>query len=562
MEGVPIATITVEDFAPFSHSSPVSVQKAEHGHESEHDLLSPDVKSHDYNFSGNYDDSSAPSAQDETTDDEMARLNGNTTTSSRSSLSSLPDSVAPSAMMQPPYSVTPTKSLIGDHESGRNSITNVKTPSRRSERDHGSPFRHPSSVRAMQMREDDDLSFVHRRRDSQMTGRMSLFSGRSSNNSSPTKRRSRMSKETKSKKEYPLVLLHCTLLPPTLPLAIAKEQKHLLQDVLPEEYASRWKLLNDRILDNGEVAARGILIPHPKGDYEFLEEKLLESLELIQARIRSGHYLAKEDAVEDEHEGHEEDIIQGVPCPDCGREVVADLDTDRKWEVKVYAANGLMGAGAWSAAWNEMEKIDVEVGVWLPESVRRDVELFLREAPNSAPVGDGSKEYMDDHQREWEVYGETGKRTQNEIDGLEDDMAQTRAQEYPVHGWDGDQLDHESKDTAPDRCKPADPSLSQLLLNSVGKVMEDRKNAAIVLLALLVLWLGVISGPRPNLPALKPLDSGERAMSTPVPETVVSVSVSTITTTALILAPTAEPHEPELQPVIEETLDRHGDEGT
>ena len=42
-----------------------------------------------------------------------------------------------------------------------------------------------------------------------------------------------------------------------------------------------------------------------------------------------------------------------------------------RWELRVYAANGLMTSGAWRRVWGEMERIDVEVGPkgWRGEKV-------------------------------------------------------------------------------------------------------------------------------------------------------------------------------------------------
>ena len=46
----------------------------------------------------------------------------------------------------------------------------------------------------------------------------------------------------------------------------------------------------------------------------------------------------------------------------------------RRFDIKIYAANGLMRAGAWGAAWREMERVDVEIDVWMPKTVRRELD--------------------------------------------------------------------------------------------------------------------------------------------------------------------------------------------
>lgn len=505
--------IAIEDFAPPHSSSAVGVQ--------DHSFLSPLNENHDYNFTGTYDDSSAQSGQDETTDDEMARLNGAATTSSRSSISSLPASVAASAMIQPPDAITPTKSHVG--EQGLKNVIPPQSPEEDIQRIRGSPFRHPSSVRAMQMRDDDDFSLAHRRRDSQMTGRMSNFSGRSSNTSSPSKRRVRGSqssptKQSKLKKEYPLVLLHCTLLPPTVSVpGVSVHNATSLADVLPEDYWRRWKLLNDRV-SGSEIQTRGVLIPHPKGDYDLLEERLLESLELSQPRIRSGHYVGDGEEEAERSETDEEDTEQGSPCPDCGRKVISDLNRDRKWEIKVYAANGLMRAGAWSAAWSEMEKIDVEVGVWLPEHVRRDVEAALQEQEHmsaaAGPNETSEADKLDDRERE--IYGASGKFTQDDIDGLND--RDRGADSWPHRADTRQAWANETK------LQSQEPVTEKVVVY-LRAILDDKKNAAIVFLGVLVLWLALLVGPGSQTTA--------PSHTSPVvsPETVISTSTFTTTTT-------------------------------
>ena len=520
--------IAIEDFAPSHSSSAMGVQ--------DHSFLSPLNENHDYNFTGIYDDSSAHSGQDETTDDEMARLNGAATTSSRSSISSLPASVAASAMIQPPDAITPTKSQVG--EQGVKNAIPPESPEEDLQRARGSPFRHPSSVRAMQMRDDDDFSLAHRRRDSQMTGRMSNFSGRSSNISSPSKRRIRASqssptKQSKLKKEYPLVLLHCTLLPPTVSVPSTSAHKATsLAEVLPEDYWRRWKLLNDRV-SGSEIQTRGVLIPHPKGDYDLLEERLLESLELSQPRIRAGHYVGGEEEDAESSETDGEDMEQGLPCPDCGRKVVSDLNRDRKWEVRVYAANGLMRAGAWSAAWSEMEKIDVEVGVWLPEHVKRDVEAALQEEEHLAAAAGldemSEADKLDDRERE--IYGAGGKFTQDDIDGLNDRVS--AADSWP-------RMLDKRQASANEAKLPPQETVTEKVGICLQRILDDKKKAAaIIFVGMLVLWLAMLVGPRSQTTAPGP--------ASPVlsPETVISTStiITTITVNVPLSTAVADLHD-------------------
>ena len=499
--------------------------------------------SHDYNFSSTlYEESSAPPTDHEdayaTTDDDVARLApGADTTSSRSSISSLPASVAASAMVAAPDKpVTPTKSASG--------FGHVRSGSRlRSLGRHNgglqdddrdiTPFRHPSSVRAMQMRDefddDHDLTPGHRRRGSRMSGgRLSTFSARSSHSTttSPTKRgagsRSSQSSPQKSdsrlRKEFPLVLLHCNLLSPSLGLQMKVPESWWLKELLPEEYWNRWQTLEEKVLGNVEVRTRGVLIPHPKADYELLEERLLESLELERPRLRNGHFLgAQLGDTEGAEEESEAESTQSSQCPDCGRKVATAVEMERKWEIKVYAANGLMRAGAWSAAWGEMEKVDVEVGLWMPAEVRRGVEARLHdmgytgiEEDDTAP--DHAEET--DETRRREIYGCDAPDPQEKIDGLYDeqyDRPQRQAE------------DQHMQNATAQHSPVAD--LQSLLLDYFKALVHDRRNVAIIFLSILTLFYAMTS------PVSKAASSGHASASMQQEVVTTTVTTTAITTT-------------------------------
>ncbi|KAL3436611.1 hypothetical protein BDV09DRAFT_164758 [Aspergillus tetrazonus] len=261
-------------------------------------------------------------------------------------------------------------------------------------------FRKPSSVRAIQMHtEDEGDDYYHltppKRRGSQRTSDISIRSaGSSPFKRSPFYSSTGATAKPKIKKEYPLVLLHCTLLPPSLPvpgLIEHPKRQYILRKGLPPVYWRRWKLLEEKT-GSGVIRDRGILISHPEDGYDLLEERLLESLELQHPRLDHGHFIGHdetdsdgEDRLVPEDSGTEDD---GEECPDCGARVVRQ-NTTRKWEVKVFAANGLMRAGAWAAAWKEMEKVDVEVGLWLPPDVRAALEKRLIEYSSHMNIANG-----------------------------------------------------------------------------------------------------------------------------------------------------------------------------
>ena len=198
---------------------------------------------------------------------------------------------------------------------------------------------------------------------------------------------SKLSPTKQPKKEYPLVLLHVTLLPPTIPYSAS-----VMQTVLPASILSNIKLLREKTTPT--VLSRGILIPHPQEDYDLLEERLLESLELTLPRIlKCGHFhldagteediasaaAAAAETDDDDDDDDDDGDDDADICADCGRRVrdarLGSGKGTRRWDIKIYAANGLMRAGAWSAAWREMERVDVEIGPWIGEEMRRDLEL-------------------------------------------------------------------------------------------------------------------------------------------------------------------------------------------
>ena len=284
-----------------------------------------------------------------------------------------------------------------------------------------------------------------------------------------------VARKEKVRKEHPLVLLHITVLP--VGLLYSRE---VMETVLPAKVLEEWKLLGEKI--TGTVQERGILIPHPREDYDLLEERLLESLELKVPRIlKCGHFHLEEGEVEEEEDESEtdEDI-----CKDCGRRIrdgrMGSGTGAKRWDVKVYAANGLMRAGAWGAAWREMERVDVEVQPWLEEGLRRQLEARrqeeelrgLSEAGHDVQANPEPSHGVGniDVERIREIYGEDA---QAYVDGFVE-SPKVRRQSFLRHR-------HESQDV----------ELWVLLRNYLILVIRDRKNVVIVLLSMVVLFLSL-----------------------------------------------------------------------
>ncbi|KAG6237711.1 hypothetical protein E4U25_002435 [Claviceps purpurea] len=247
------------------------------------------------------------------------------------------------------------------------------------------PFRSPSSVQALQMVSPpasvNGSSHSSRRAPGRSMSRLG------SNNIPavypPKKTPPRFRRNTP-----PLVLLHVTVMPSRWPWA------HVLQNTHPSDLSpgakalwDAWTQLQYRTGDT--VSARGILLPHPQNDYEVLEERLLEALELPLKRrariLECGHYIGPSNDLvagmgatsDDEESEDDEDSCEDVDkvsrrqsladsthwCKTCRSDIryESSLGKGKVFRVKVYASNGLMRAGAWQACWKEMERVDVEL---------------------------------------------------------------------------------------------------------------------------------------------------------------------------------------------------------
>ena len=308
---------------------------------------------------------------------------------------------------------------------------------------------------------------------------------------------------TKSiKKEHPLVLLHVTLLP--IPHEYPAQ---VLESVLPPSILANWQLLLEKTTPT--VLHRGVLIPHPREDYDLLEERLLESLELKQPRIlKCGHFhLSPEeeadvgtlDVDEDEEDEENSELNDADLCPDCGRRIRNGQFGDtgsgsKRWDVKVFAANGLMRAGAWQAAWREMERVDVEILPWMEDSMRRELEVQNEEEERFRREEELEREEAGvgglDDERLKEIYGQEGFSF---VDGgpgeeLQGTYSKSRsrksfpAEETSAQRRESNFQQHPEKSEVP---------IGDLLKNYVYLMAQDRRNLVIFLLGVFVLFLAI-----------------------------------------------------------------------
>lgn len=308
------------------------------------------------------------------------------------------------------------------------------------------------------------------------------------------------------------MLLHVTLLPIPTPYS-----NGVMQRVLPPYILSNWKLLREKV--TATVLVRGILIPHPREDYDLLEERLLETLELRMPRILAcGHFHLDADeeaellvAGEDiEDEDDDVDI-----CTDCGRRIRdgrhGSGTGSRRWDIKIYAANGLMRAGAWGAAWREMERVDVEICPWVGEELKRELESAREaEEQDDALRQASEEETTQDIQLEQENPTDQGPPSGGLDDARIREIYGDGAEAY-MDGLHPPGSPNISPKRSPRQHFTQSPSgelpLSTLLSNYVTILARDPRNVAIAILGLLVLVLAIISKPSSPTVSVMPLPS-------------------------------------------------------
>uniref|UniRef100_A0A8H7TRU2 Pathway-specific nitrogen regulator n=1 Tax=Bionectria ochroleuca TaxID=29856 RepID=A0A8H7TRU2_BIOOC len=208
----------------------------------------------------------------------------------------------------------------------------------------------------------------------------------------------------------PLVLLHVTLLPLQWPWG------HVLENAHPDDLSQgaknvrdTWRQLQDRMGDT--TCERGILLPHPQEDFEILEERLLEALELPLRRrariLECGHYLGPSNEMTLEEESDTEDEYpeslrhlrsaalerQTHWCGTCQSEIRYDaLGAGKVFRIKIYASNGLMKAGAWEACWKEMERVDVELEPIVEPAVQDEISRHALEQEKAMELHQADEE--------------------------------------------------------------------------------------------------------------------------------------------------------------------------
>lgn len=270
----------------------------------------------------------------------------------------------------------------------------------------------------------------------------------------------------------PLVLLHVTLLPVTLPWS-----RETVNMSLPESIQNNLALLKSRFSDT--ILRRGLLIPHPQDDFQGLEERVLEALDLDHCDPG----FCESWAVDEKPTSNDsDDGLQGR-CEMCDDVKCFGRELEKKWEVRVYAANGLLRMGAWNACWSEMERVDVEIAPYIPHHVRRNLDEIqsgsdCQEEHSSSEAARETS--LDEQPRETSDRQEDTTATLLAANSFPDARlgpAQGRPTEASKRRAYG-KVDK----SLPVVYKPKDVPLRVLLGNYIYLLAQDRRNIAIVFL--------------------------------------------------------------------------------
>ncbi|KAL7956850.1 hypothetical protein V8C34DRAFT_287627 [Trichoderma compactum] len=311
------------------------------------------------------------------------------------------------------------------------------------------------------------------------------------------------------KNDPPLVLLHVTLLP----------LRWAWGDVLDEAKTSElsegvktlreaWRQLEDTIGDT--IQDRGVLLPHPQNDFEVMEERLLEALELpfkSRARIlECGHYLgpsnempfADEHDSEDDETTYDDDGSARVSaskkdthwCTTCSCEIPVDaLGAGKIYRVKVYASNGLLRAGAWEACWKEMERVDIEIEPMMDAKLQDEmVHLAARQDRVLSKSRAGRRRLSS---RIQDVEDEREEEDFDESFVGKERSASRRSVSYDKTS-PGYRDTHGEKDKSQSRFKAG--SFPDMVVNAFKKLLDDKRNLAILLLSALTVVVALRGG--------------------------------------------------------------------
>ena len=378
-------------------------------------------------------------------------------------------------------------------------------------------FRRPESVRRMQLASPPPYGYRSPRQSILSHSRSRLGTpksarGTGARGSLRPKSRTPAHKDDGEEKEYPLVLLHVSIIP--LNVFWSAES---MQELLPTKTYEDLQLLRSKLSDT--VLQRGVLIPHPRQEYELLEERILEALELQEERItKCGHFnrqmsrasvtsqSASDSGIGSSSESSDEDL-----CAICQSHVkpssAATGSKNRKWMIKVFAANGLMRTSAWAAAWPDMESVDVEILPWISDEARRKLDERKEEEEKEA----AERERLADHEfRIRSIVEEQVRLTMEELTPVrEPEQARHRSiypqqdvaliteslRLEPPHPPDNHirmSVAALKSSDLPAIYRPSEIPISTLLRNYLYILAQDRRNILVFFLSGLALLLAIM----------------------------------------------------------------------
>ncbi|TQS35289.1 hypothetical protein Golomagni_04295 [Golovinomyces magnicellulatus] len=421
----------------------------------------------------------------------------------------------------------------------------------------------------------------------------------------------------KPKKADPLVLLHLTVMPLNYSYSCLMSSPNLPESL--KGVQENWRLLLDKL--GNTVLERGILLAHPHDSYETLEERLLEALELpIRPRaciLKCGHYISQSGSESVSSDEENERMLAASKsrnnqnpgrkwCDICGRDIrLQDIGSsesyERRFRIKIYASNGLMSAGAWAAAWREMERVDVEIEPFVDTYLYAELKRF---ASISITDRDEDYEYKDDemttedhfnhdfeheseeeelrthgenrdHEMRKELQQKAGQKKQEEENektsqfkeepNYEGEMANRQRRK---RNSSGNEAIHDPREETRDPVRAKwnrtddcnQESLSELLIAASRVFIRERRNVIYSTLAILALFVTLmIKGPLSKLPAsydpiMTNIPLNVKFDTTSIKQNVLTTTiVKEITITRLIPAP-SEVATSDIGPEISLTL--------
>lgn len=355
--------------------------------------------------------------------------------------------------------------------------------------------------------------------------------------------RTRERQEEKDKLTFPLVLLHITLLPVSLPWS-----QQSLKQILPQDVLDSVNLLKTKATD--AVLQRGILIPHPQDEVDVLEERLLEALELEEERItKCGHFSGRLSVdLGDDWSSEGDQADSGIDlsrdssrnsneCATCRSHINSSMtgvpSGNKRWDIKIYASNGLMRSSAWAACWSEMERVDVEIAPWIPNDMRSRLDALRNEEEAQAHVAIERERLVELDLREDAVRdAEVALRQQQRRRDLE--LEQSHRIEERLRTMEAMNLsprasrNFQSRELSPKRSatqteadikipqayRPKEIPLDVLVRNYIYVLAQDRRNIVILILSLLVMFFSLRSWTNPNVILCKGLSTDAQTPTT------------------------------------------------